>query len=165
MAAVQSSRVASRAAGDAIAASFKSGYICKSCRHQLIQHRLANHRQVRHASNEGLPFTEKLRRRIWGTDNPPGLKDPYGGPSFLEKRQQRIREERESRAGVTYAERRHEPDMEFEDAQSAAELMEEREPGQMEEYVPAERWDGLQHMGHRGDWRDLPPQPQDDFEP
>ena len=30
---------------------------------------------LRHASS--VPFSEKLRRRIWGTDNPPGQKDPY----------------------------------------------------------------------------------------
>ena len=40
---------------------------------------------IRHNSSGSIPFTEKVRRKLWGTDNPPGLKDPYGGGSVLEE--------------------------------------------------------------------------------
>ena len=45
-----------------------------------------------------------------------------------------------------------------------------------QEYVPAETWDGLEHMGHKvtiskkkeenfeGHWADLPPRPEDSYE-
>jgi hypothetical protein len=45
-----------------------------------------------------------------------------------------------------------------------------------QEYVPAETWDGLEHMGHKtsideekhvrfeGHWADLPPKPEDSYE-
>lgn len=34
-----------------------------------------------------------------------------------------------------------------------------------EEYKPAETWDGLRHIGHRGHWRDMPPRSQDAYQP
>ena len=35
----------------------------------------------------------------------------------------------------------------------------------MEPYVEAATWDGLEHMGHQGHWRDLPPDPKDNYKP
>jgi hypothetical protein len=35
----------------------------------------------------------------------------------------------------------------------------------MEPYVEATTWDGLEHRGHQGHWRDLPPDAKDDYEP
>ncbi|KIW86902.1 uncharacterized protein Z519_12524 [Cladophialophora bantiana CBS 173.52] len=35
----------------------------------------------------------------------------------------------------------------------------------IEEYVEATTWDGLEHLGHQGHWRDLPADPKDDYEP
>ncbi|KIW16856.1 hypothetical protein PV08_04046 [Exophiala spinifera] len=32
-------------------------------------------------------------------------------------------------------------------------------------YVEAETWDGLEHVGHQGHWKDIPAKPEDDFEP
>ena len=34
--------------------------------------------------------TEKWRRKIWGTDTPPGPADPYGGPSVFEQRREML---------------------------------------------------------------------------
>ncbi len=34
-----------------------------------------------------------------------------------------------------------------------------------EGYKPAETWDGLQHIGHRGFWKDMAPRPGDYYEP
>ncbi|RMZ76669.1 hypothetical protein DV738_g4815, partial [Chaetothyriales sp. CBS 135597] len=75
--------------------------------------------------NRNLPFTEKLRRKIWGTDNPPGLADPYGGPSFLERhwaqREQRFKDKEDAiaqREAADAAER----ELELEEAERAREL-------------------------------------------
>jgi len=38
-----------------------------------------------------------------------------------------------------------------------------REEGATAEYVPAETWDGLEHVGHKGHWRDLAPEPVDEI--
>ncbi|KIX02458.1 uncharacterized protein Z518_08399 [Rhinocladiella mackenziei CBS 650.93] len=35
----------------------------------------------------------------------------------------------------------------------------------MEEYVEAQTWDGLELIGHKGHWKDLPPKSEDEFEP
>ena len=32
-----------------------------------------------------------------------------------------------------------------------------------EEYVPATTWDGLEHLGHKGHWADLPPTAVDTY--
>ena len=34
---------------------------------------------------DSTPFTEKLRRKIWGTDSPPGQADPYSKESLLDR--------------------------------------------------------------------------------
>ena len=31
------------------------------------------------------PFSERLRKKIWGTDTPPGQEDPYGPPGVVEQ--------------------------------------------------------------------------------
>lgn len=33
------------------------------------------------------------------------------------------------------------------------------------EYQPAETWDGLRHVGHKGHWRDIAPQKGDEYVP
>jgi len=35
----------------------------------------------------------------------------------------------------------------------------------VQSYVEAQTWDGLEHVGHRGHWKDIPAKPQDQFEP
>jgi hypothetical protein len=56
-------------------------FICSAC---LLRAPFST--SIKHSAEpEKLPRTERLRRRIWGTDQPPGLKDPYGGPSFAEE--------------------------------------------------------------------------------
>jgi hypothetical protein len=68
------------------------------------------------------------------------------------------------------------------EAEPESELM-ETEPGypqEPQEYVPADTWDGLEHLGHKtvitkknkdkeekfgGHWADLRPEPEDSYEP
>ena len=72
----------------------KLPYVCASCRHQTLRQHILPTQSIRNASS-GLPFTERLRRAMWGTDNPPGMKDPYGSPSYFERRRQEAQAERE----------------------------------------------------------------------
>ncbi|KAH8808548.1 ribosomal subunit 39S-domain-containing protein [Xylogone sp. PMI_703] len=80
-----------------------------------------------------VPFTEKVRRRIWGTDKPPGQADPYGEPSFVEKLKQQRTSEREFQ--------------ERQEAQAARTV-----PTDLTGYEPATNWDGLERVGGYGNW-------------
>jgi hypothetical protein len=76
-----------------------------------------------------------LRRRIWGTDEPPGLKDPYGGPSIVEESQA-------ARAMEKSLPKEEELVQESQSQQSKA-------PALILDasYQPAETWDGLEEVG------------------
>lgn len=133
-------------------------YVCSTCRRQFLPHylRLANQPFRRYKSSDNLPFTEKIRRKIWGTDNPPGLKDPYGGEGFFE---QMLRERREARGEVTES-------RESNAAEEQGEVQEQQEGREAaEEYVPASTWDGLPRIGHLGEWYEEPPTEEDVFTP
>lgn len=97
-------------------------------------------RQVRYNSSE--PITERVRRRLWGTDSPPGLKDPYGGQGVLERRW----------GGKKQPEEVEEADHDVDIAPP-------------EDYIEAKTWDGLQRIGHLGKWSDRPPRKVDTYEP
>jgi len=65
---------------------------CAACNHQATS--FSTSLQL---SKEKPVLTERIRRKIWGTDQPPGLEDPYGGDSIIEQtkkqRQAQIAEE------------------------------------------------------------------------
>ncbi|RHZ67903.1 uncharacterized protein CDV56_104749 [Aspergillus thermomutatus] len=104
---------------------------------------------LRNASN-ATPLTERVRRKIWGTDNPPGLKDPYGGEGVLERKwkNQSGQQEEEPARGSTEA-----LETQSEDVLSG------------DTYDPATTWEGLPRIGHLGKWSDLPPTEADAFNP
>jgi hypothetical protein len=77
--------------------------------------------------------TERLRRRIWGTDEPPGLKDPYGGPSIIEERQA--------------ARALEEPVPKELAKKSASQQPRTSTPILDASYEPAKTWDGLEEVG------------------
>lgn len=139
-------------------------YVCSTCRRQFLPRctsqslfsRRHNSSDSNNNNSGSLPFSEKVRRKIWGTDNPPGLKDPYGGESFLEKR---LREKREAKAAE---EAQREPELEYvaEEQLTAASEAPTAEPT---EYVPATTWDSLEHVGTSGKWWEYPPTPADQF--
>lgn len=54
-----------------------SRYTCAACRTQTSPFSTT-------ARSQAVLDTEKWRKKIWGTDKPPGAKDPYGGPSAAE---------------------------------------------------------------------------------
>ena len=46
------------------------------------------------------------------------------------------------------------------------EFLGEEEPlVEMEPYNEARSWEGLEHVGHKGHWKDLPARPEDKFDP
>lgn len=142
-----------------------SPYICRSCRHLALRQHLAHRQSLRHASSKEIPFTEKIRRKIWGTDNPPGLADPYGGESFFERRRKERALKKDARE-LNELEEEHAPPAMVERHDGALRAIDEDADSEyvQKEYVPAEMWDGLEHVGHKGHWRDIPPKPEDKFD-
>ena len=130
-----------------------SRYVCPSCQ-QRCQSQPILRSQRRHASNNvNLPWTEKVRRKIWGTDTPPGLADPYGGPSYLEQR----RAEKEGRTLST-------PGQVVEDQaqpqqQQSTEVVEAAERN----YLAADNWKGLEVFGGTGHWTEKDPKEADTY--
>ena len=131
--------------GDIVTGNLVSSpYICRSCRHLAWRQRLASHQSLRHASSEDIPFREQVRNRIRPATSV--IPDPYSGESYLERR----RKERALQKEV-----RNRQEAEDDDADR------DFVP---KEYTPSETWDGLEHIGHKGHWRDIEPKPEDYFQ-
>jgi hypothetical protein len=81
--------------------------------------------------------TEKWRKKIWGTEKPPGAADPYGGPSAVEK----YAIERKGTTGVV------------EDSRPVEEEID------TSTYEPADNWVGLEEVGGKGIWWQGRPEP------
>ncbi|OJD21102.1 hypothetical protein ACJ73_07560 [Blastomyces percursus] len=140
-------------------------YVCSTCRRQCLLQSLRsiNHQfQFRQYTpsnssqsngNGDLPVTEKLRRKIWGTDNPPGVKDPYGSESQLDYVEPT---EQLSEADPYFA-----PEMGEEDQGMRIATAEEKEHA---EYKSADTWDGLRQVGVE-QWWENPPRAEDFFAP
>ena len=77
------------------------------------------------------PFTEKVRQRIWGTDQPPGQEDPYGDASVFDK----------TKKGTQEVEVEH-----YEEPQAPV-TAETPEIEASTNYQPAYTWDGLEEVG------------------
>ena len=80
---------------------------------------------------ESTPFTEKLRRKIWGTDTPPGLADPYSKESLLDRtnKPEQTRSEETKTADLL--------------AKSSEASVVKPDPN----YKPATTWEGLEEVG------------------
>ncbi|KAL2012742.1 hypothetical protein VTN00DRAFT_267 [Thermoascus crustaceus] len=128
----------------------KSLYVCSTCRQEFLPRSSSSLQFRRNASSGNTPFTEKVRRKIWGTDNPPGLKDPYGGEGVIEKS---LRKRREAKGEIE--ESAPEP--------AAEEAAVEEEISPAGDYKPAETWDELEQVGHLGRWHDFPPTEADEY--
>ncbi|GIK04185.1 hypothetical protein Aspvir_008263 [Aspergillus viridinutans] len=126
----------------------RSLYICSICRQDVRPRPVVVRQFLRNASN-ATPLTERVRRKIWGTDNPPGLKDPYGGEGVLERKwkKQPGQQEEEPARGSTEA------------------LESQSEDVLPDTYEPATTWERLPRVGHLGKWSDLPPTEADVFNP
>lgn len=139
--------------------SRKALYVCSVCR-QDASSCLPSSTQRRHASGSGsTPFTEKLRRRIWGTDNPPGLEDPYGGEGVIAKEWAK-RKARYTGAKETSAETGQENVIQ---QRTEDEFQGENLLG--EEFISAATAHDLPRIGHLSQWSDFPPTESDLYQP
>lgn len=135
----------------------KSLYVCSTCRQEFrplaLSASVVAHRFRRHASSNDAPFTEKVRRKLWGTDNPPGLKDPYGGEGVIERAMRKRRQGAEEE--VVVAEQQQQDIRELEPHS--------QEIAPPDDYKPASTWEGLERVGHLGRWSDYPPTEADEY--
>jgi hypothetical protein len=137
-------------------------YVCSNCRYDASllpsQH---NHQSRRYASGSGnTPFTEKIRRRIWGTDNPPGLEDPYGGEGVIasEWAKRKSQYMGEEKRGLQQKEGEQQvPEEEYE-PEDADDLI----PA---DFTPATTAHDLPRMGHLSQWNDFSPTEGDIYQP
>ncbi|KAI9804835.1 MAG: hypothetical protein M1825_001203 [Sarcosagium campestre] len=64
----------------------RPAFLCAICRARRVRQQISLGATFSTSSPAlKTSFTEKLRRKIWGTDQPPGAADPYGGESALER--------------------------------------------------------------------------------
>ena len=135
------SRIGVIAGRSSLQATSRSNHICLQC--QIQAHR-ASHKinspfghlpTRRHAS---FMDTEKWRRKIWGTDTPPGAADPYGGPSVFEQRREMLQLDPPEEKPQD-AERRTEAPADVED--------DVEDDVNIDDYKPATTWEKLPRIG------------------
>ena len=117
---------------------------CRKC-HNLYQLHFIRSFSSTAKRRESLPFTERLRRRIWKTDNPPGRIDPYSRTSPL-RDDVEADEGGQNTRGIKGG--RNDEDM-LSGPQSNDRMGPLRRQLPMEDigYVPAETVDGLEWLG------------------
>ncbi|KAG4429057.1 hypothetical protein IFR05_015461 [Cadophora sp. M221] len=103
-----------------------STYLCTACKHHTSPFSTSSARDAKTS------MTDRLRRKIWGTDSPPGLEDPYGGKSVFDQTKKR---EQEQQGEEQKAARKSQSE----------EAKANRLP--TSKYTPATTWDGLQTVG------------------
>lgn len=83
--------------------------------------------------DESLPVSERIRRKIWGTDTPPGQDDPYVklDPAERARQEQRREQRREQEEKEKVAQTAQTAQVEASD----------------DNYEPAVTWDGLETVG------------------
>ncbi|MCJ1310779.1 hypothetical protein MMC25_004446 [Agyrium rufum] len=97
-------------------------------------------------SKGSLPLTERLRRRVWGTDKPPGQADPYSCNQRNEEVDPEI-------AALKKLEQTRAADLATLRQTESSEYAPKQENAVDKEYVPATTWDGLQSIGGQA-WKD-----------
>lgn len=112
--------------------SSTSRSLCPACHRAYLPPTRALSTTPSHRASNAVPFTEKLRRKIWGTDSPPGRADPYSKESVLDqankaKQQPEVPKEEELEVERVKAA----PAVAADDAN----------------YEPAASWDGLEEVG------------------
>ena len=120
-------------------------FVCAECRMRAacanprapfhasrLRHNASPRRDGEDEGKEEVPFTERMRRRIWGTDTPPGQKDPYA-PKGTPGSEPNVPRERKK--------------------VKAPQEPEEPAPAVYQDtYVPAMTWDGLDRIGGPSGW-------------
>ena len=115
------------------AQSRPSPFVCLRCRSRRLPP-LQPLVIQRYASDDNKSNLSSVRKKIWGTEHPPGQRDPYEQLTA----EQRAEQEQEMEA---------EREMEAK-KQAEAEVVAEAEA----EYEPATTWDGLERIGGPTGW-------------
>ncbi|KAI9833173.1 MAG: hypothetical protein M1819_003796 [Sarea resinae] len=125
----------------------RSPAICPTCSRwrQPSQQRAAFSTSYAGLARQGsgsTPFTERIRRKIWGTDAPPGQEDPYGQAGLIESRWRKGQEASEDEVEVG------------QDVESTARPTAPTYDGaaKMGQYQQAMTWDDLDQVGGYGGW-------------
>ncbi|KAL2067340.1 hypothetical protein VTL71DRAFT_1765 [Oculimacula yallundae] len=105
-----------------------STYLCSACKHHASPFSTSALR----AADRKLSLTDRLRRNIWGTDNPPGLDDPYGDKSVFDQ---------------THKNEQKRQVAEQEKKKAARKSKKESAEDSWDNYVEASTWDGLETVG------------------
>ncbi|EED21669.1 conserved hypothetical protein [Talaromyces stipitatus ATCC 10500] len=141
--------------------SKKALYVCSNCRYDASY--LPSSSQRRHASGSGnTPFTDKLRRRIWGTDNPPGLEDPYGGEGVIAKEWAKRKAQY---MGKDAQQKQKGEEQNAVELPRADEIEPEEDESLLPDFTPATTAHDLPRMGHLSQWNDFPPTEGDVYRP
>ena len=114
-------------------------FICHRCRCLTQKSHFTTTRQARASPEEPQKpdLTTRLRRRIWGTETPPGQKDPYRRLTPEEKAAELLEQE-------SIAEGKQNASQD-----TATEIARRQSAG---EYLPAQNWDGLERIGGATGW-------------
>lgn len=97
----------------------------------------------RHASNS--PFSERLRKKIWGSETPPGAEDPYAVPGTPEQRRREKEDAREQEKGLAKTGSPAVPAVPAENGESQKSKLEE-EDGEDNDAIT---WEGMTTVGGR----------------
>ncbi|EXJ90259.1 hypothetical protein A1O1_03358 [Capronia coronata CBS 617.96] len=134
------SQRASRSLCDTFSRAVAPRYVCRTCRSHIVQPNVKQIRQATYSTGARENRTS-LRPKAWiQRGGQPGTAATYATTA---SRSQKSLAESEPSAATDGYEEAHTWDG----------------------YEEAHTWDGLEHVGHQGHWRDLPPRPQDDYEP
>lgn len=121
----------------------QSSYVCLQCRFRASTPTQSANSSIsltytsrRHASWLN---TDNIRKKIWGTENPPGQEDPYRKESAFDRKRREREQENEEERPLDLV-----PDEELESALG----------GEDEQYVPATTAEGLERVGDRSWGRD-----------
>lgn len=157
-------------------------FVCRNCREQASPTSLSSTSSTsskRHASSSNddnkISFAEKLRRKIWASDVPPGQKDPYARLS-PEERDKEIQERAELAEKISRRNQKlRQKSQTTDEATQEASTMKRREaaaleksvgsgisnaetasqgsnPYNLEKYSEAVTWDGLDQIGGAEGW-------------
>ena len=136
----------SRSFYDTATRNHVSQYVCKSCKRSLLLRPALRTPRPRYISSTASPTTTE--------------REPLNEKRGVRRWFGRSTEEKEAQAEQeVLAEIRQ---LEEEEARMNAS---EPDPEAAIEYKPAQTWDGLEHVGHKGDWRDIPPTELDAYTP
>ena len=117
-----------------------SPYLCASCIQQATSFSTSSSR----SEDKKITIHERLRRKIWGTDKPPGQENPYVNAGVYDQNNRAQDEELAENEGQ----------------QKKLVTMADLDPS----YVPATNWDGLERVGGFGHWWKQNWDPEHQFE-